>query len=159
MRWLPEYGVGLIAMGNRTYTGWNGVFTEALALLRQTGALRPRMAEPSPALVTARDEVSQLVIEWDDALADRVAAVNLFVDRSTERRRREIADFRAVVGGCKAPDRFTFVENALRGTWTLSCERGDLDVAVTLAPTMPPAVQFLEVMRSRPQVCAACPQP
>ena len=24
MRWLPEYGVGLIALGNRTYTGWGG---------------------------------------------------------------------------------------------------------------------------------------
>ena len=22
MRWLPEYGVGIIAFGNRTYTGW-----------------------------------------------------------------------------------------------------------------------------------------
>ena len=24
MRWLPEYGVGIIAFGNRTYTGWGG---------------------------------------------------------------------------------------------------------------------------------------
>jgi CubicO group peptidase (beta-lactamase class C family) len=157
MRWLPDFGIGLIAMGNRTYTGWNGVFTQALELLQQTGALRARMAAPSPALVKARDEVSQLVIEWDDALADRVAAGNLFLDRSKERRRREIADLRAQVGACRTTDQFTFVENALRGTWTLTCERGNLDVAVTLAPTMPPAVQFLQVGPSRPQTRSACP--
>ncbi|HUE88066.1 MAG TPA: serine hydrolase domain-containing protein [Vicinamibacterales bacterium] len=159
MRWLPEYGVGLIGMGNRTYTGWNGVFNQALELLQQTGALRPRMATPSPALVKARDEVSQLVMEWDDTLADRIAAVNLFLDRSKDRRRREIADLRAKVGTCRAADQFTFVENALRGTWTLACERGDLDVAVTLAPTMPPAVQFLQVAPSRPQARVACTAP
>jgi CubicO group peptidase (beta-lactamase class C family) len=159
MRWLPEYGVGLIGVGNRTYTGWNGVFSQALELLRQTGALRPRMATPSPALVRARDEVSQLVMAWDDSLADRIAAVNLFLDRSKDRRRREIADQRAKVGTCRAPDQFTFVENALRGTWTLACERGNLDLAVTLAPTMPPTVQFLQVSPSRPQTRGACTVP
>jgi CubicO group peptidase (beta-lactamase class C family) len=156
MRWLPEYGVGLIGMGNRTYTGWNGVFNQALELMQKTGALRPRMAAPSAALIKARAEVSQLVRAWDDALADRVAAVNLFLDRSKDRRRRDIAELREKVGACRAPDRFTFVENALRGTWTLECERGNLDVAVTLAPTMPPAVQFLEVAPSRLQTRGAC---
>ena len=159
MRWLPDYGVGLIAMGNRTYTGWNDVFTQVLELLRKTGGLQPRQATPSPALVAARDEVSRLVMDWDDALADRVAAGNLFVDRSKDRRRREIADLRAKVGACRTTDRFTVVENALRGTWTLNCERGDLDVAITLAPTMPPTVQYLQVAPSRPQRRDSCPQP
>lgn len=156
MQWLPEYGVGLIAMGSRTYTGWNGVFSQALELLRKSGALALRMAQPSPALVTARDDVSQLVIEWDDALADRIAAVNLFLDRSKDRRRREIEDLRAKVGVCKPARAFGFIENALRGTWTLSCERGDLGVSITLAPTMPPTVQFLEVAMAQPQNRGVC---
>jgi CubicO group peptidase (beta-lactamase class C family) len=158
MRWLPEYGVALIAMGNRTYTGWGGVFSQALALMQKTGALKPRMPEPSAALLQARDDVSRLVLAWDDRLADQVAAVNLFLDRSKERRRREIETLRAKVGQCQPTERFTFVENALRGTWTLACERGDLDVSVTLAPTMPPTVQYLEVTPSRPQTRASCPQ-
>jgi CubicO group peptidase (beta-lactamase class C family) len=156
MRWLPEYGVGLIGLGNRTYTGWNGVFNQALEVMQKTGALRPRMATPSAALIKARGDVSQLVMAWDDALADRVAAVNLFLDRSKDRRRREIAELRANVGACRVPDQFAFVENALRGTWTLECERGNLDVAVTLAPTMPPSVQFLDVAPSRRQARGAC---
>ena len=27
MRWLPDYGVGIIAFGNLTYTGWSRVVT------------------------------------------------------------------------------------------------------------------------------------
>jgi CubicO group peptidase (beta-lactamase class C family) len=158
MRWLPEYGVALIAMGNRTYTGWGGVFNQALEILQKTGALKPRMAEPSAALVKAKTDVSRLVMQWDDALADEIAAVNLYLDRSKDRRQREIAALRAKVGTCKPADRFSFVENALRGTWTLACERGDLDVAVTLAPTIPPSVQYLEVMPARQQTRSSCPQ-
>jgi hypothetical protein len=134
------------------------VFTQALELLRKDGALVPRMAEPSPALVNARDDVSRLVMAWDDALADRVAAVNLFLDRSKDRRQREIEQLRAKVGACKMPERFTFVENALRGSWTMSCERGDLGVSITLAPTMPPTVQFLEVGPAQASNRNACSQ-
>jgi CubicO group peptidase (beta-lactamase class C family) len=156
MRWLPEYGVGLIAMGNRTYTGWSGPFARALELLQQTGALQRRQPQPSPALVEMRGAVSKLVVQWDDAAADRIAAVNLYRDRDKERRRREIEALRAKVGTCTTPEGFTFVENALRGTWTMNCERGNLDVSITLAPTMPPLVQYLEVAPATPQVRAAC---
>lgn len=158
MRWLPEYGIALIGMGNRTYTGWNGIFSQALDVMRKHNVLQRRTPEPSPALLKARDAVSQLVMKWDDVLADRVAAVNLFRDRDRERRRREIEALRAQVGECKPADRFTLVENALRGTWTLACERGSLDVSITLAPTLPPTVQYLEVMRSKPQSRATCPE-
>jgi hypothetical protein len=59
MRWLPEYGVGLIAFGNKTYTSWPSTFDAALDALARTGGLRPRAIEPSPALVAARDEVAR----------------------------------------------------------------------------------------------------
>lgn len=145
MRWLPDYGVGLIAFGSLTYAGWNAVAMDALGRLVKTGGLQPRVRMPSRALVEARDAVSQLVIQWDDALADRIAAENLFLDRSKERRRKEIEDLTAGVGSCSPPDRFDVVENALRGQWTMRCERGTLQVSITLAPTMPPTVQYLSV--------------
>ncbi len=153
MRWLPDYGVGIMAFGNLTYTGWGGVVGEAMDRLVKTGALRPRVMQPSRALVEARDAVSKLVAGWDDALADKIAAENLFMDRSKDRRRKELDDLRATVGACSAPDGFDVVENALRGQWTMACERGRLEVSITLAPTMPPAVQYLSV---RP--AAAAPQ-
>jgi CubicO group peptidase (beta-lactamase class C family) len=141
MRWLPEHGVAIIAMGNLTYTSWGRVTDEAFARLERTGGLSPRVPLPSAALLAARDEVSQLIGAWDDARADRMAADNLFLDESKARRRARLATLTAAHGTCRVmPDRFD-VENALRGTWLMACDRGWLQVAVTLAPTTPPRVQ------------------
>jgi CubicO group peptidase (beta-lactamase class C family) len=150
MRWLPEYGVGIIAFGNRTYTGWGGAAEEALVLLAKTGGLQPRTVQPSPALTGAKASVSSLMNRWDDQLADRIAAVNLFLDRSKDRRQAEFGRFRSDLGTCRAADGFEYVENPLRGEWLFSCDRGQLRAEVTLAPTMPPLVQHLEVRRVMP---------
>lgn len=154
MRWLPEHGVGIIAFANITYAGWGRVVGEAFDRLAATGGLPPREARPSQELIDAQRSVSALVADWRDDLADRIAAQNLYLDRAKERRRREIDDLRGKVGACKPPDRFDYVENALRGQWTMACERGNLQVSITLAPTMPPKVQYLLVRLASPQPAA-----
>lgn len=151
MQWLPEHGVGIITFGNRTYSGWSGVTNEAFERMTKTGALQPRVVQPSPALTSARNSVSQLIEKWDDRLADSIAAENLYLDESRDRRRAQIEGLHAQVGACAADrDRFDYVENALRGQWVVSCERGKLLAAITLAPTMPPTVQYLSVRPSPP---------
>jgi CubicO group peptidase (beta-lactamase class C family) len=148
MRWLPEHGVGIIAFGNRTYTNWAGPSTEALGIMLKTGGLVPRAPQPSAVLMARREAVSRLVTRWDDRLADSLAAVNLFLDRSRDRRQAEIAKLQTEVGPCRAGSGFDVVENALRGQWTMPCDRGALRVSITLAPTTPPTVQFFEVSRA-----------
>jgi CubicO group peptidase (beta-lactamase class C family) len=150
MQWLPEYGIGIIAFGNRTYTPWSTPVAAALATLKQRAGLKPREAVPAKALVDARERVTRLVLDWDDGLARSIAADNLFLDRSLERRRVEVVALREKVGTCQPAGGFGYVENALRGRWILPCDRGDLLVSVTLAPTMPPGVQFLEVTPAPP---------
>jgi CubicO group peptidase (beta-lactamase class C family) len=156
MRWLPEYGVGIVALGNRTYSGWGGVVGTAIDLLDKTGALQRREVQPSAALIASRAAVSRLVEKWDDVEAERLAAVNLFLDRAKERRRQEIETLRAKVGVCTPDSGFVDVENALRGRWSFTCERGKLQASITLAPTMPPKVQFLEVAPLQPPSRATC---
>jgi CubicO group peptidase (beta-lactamase class C family) len=168
MRWLPEYGVGLIAFGNRTYAGWGGVFDAALGALQQGGGLVPREVRPSPALAAARRDVNALVERWDDATLDRLAAMNLLLDRSRERRRAEFARLGAELGACRERPGWLYSENALRGDWLLDCERGIAQLSVTLAPTVPPGVQHLE-LRTLPATAdvaaltglppQACPRP
>ena len=147
MRWLPEYGVGLIAMGNVTYASFGDMFNDTLAALQRTGALQPRVIMPSPALVSAQKDVSQLVMKWDDALAARIAADNLFLDETAGRRAARIRDLNGKHGACR-PVATIEAENALRGKWRMPCERGWVDVAITLAPTMPPRVQYLRTSGS-----------
>ncbi len=145
MRWLPEHGVGIVALGNLTYTGWTAVSTEALEALARTGGLQPRVPQPAPVLLERRQQVSRLVTRWDDALADSIAAMNLFLDEPKDRRRVAIESLRAAAGGeCRNEGPFV-VANALRGRWRMRCRDGDLLVAITLAPTEPAKVQFLRV--------------
>ncbi len=113
---------------------------------------------PAKALVEARERVTRLVVDWDDGLARSLAAENLFLDRSMERRRAEIAALLEQVGACEAGSGFAYVENALRGKWVLPCARGEVVVAVTLAPTMPAGVQYLEVKRAPPDWKAGRPE-
>jgi len=150
MRWLPEHGVGIVALGNLTYTGWGSVTEEALGVLARTGGLEPRAARPSPVLLARREQVTRLVTRWNDALADSIAAMNLYLDESRDRRRASIERLRSQVGdGCRNEGPF-LAENALRGRWRMRCASGDLRVTITLAPTEPATVQFLEVRAMAP---------
>ena len=144
MRWLPEYGVGLIGMSNRTYGGFGGVFNDAINELNKTGALKPRVVQPSPSLLSAQADVSQLIIKWDDTLANRIAADNLFLDVAAEERKTRWESLAKDHGVCR-PANSIEPENALRGTWKMMCERGWLEVGITLAPTMPPKVQLINI--------------
>jgi len=161
MRWLPSYGVGIIAMGNLTYTSWGGVIDRALDALHATGALQPREAQPSSALTDMHDAVSRLVASWDDALADSVAAMNLFLDESKDRRQAQVTSLVTSMGGACHNEGPFLVENALRGRWRMACDGGTIEVSITLAPTTPPRVQYLRVAPAGPAPLRAptnCPE-
>lgn len=142
MRWLPEHGVGIIALGNLTYTSWTRVVDDAIDALARSGGLQARVPQASPALLAARDDVIRLMSGWDDALADRIAADNLYLDEPKPRRRASLDSLAARHGAC-APDGGIDAENALRGEWKMRCARGQVRVRITLAPTMPAKVQYL----------------
>jgi hypothetical protein len=130
-------------MGNLTYTSWGRVSEDALDALERTGGLKPRTPQPSAALVAARAAVNRLIDRWDDGEAKAIAADNLFLDApaGSAASRRAV---RATLGVCRADEAFE-AENALRGTWRMTCDRGSIRVAVTLAPTVPPKVQLWEI--------------
>ena len=149
MRWLPDYGVGIVALGNLTYTPWTPVSNEALAILMKTGGLVPREPQPAPVLNERRDQVSRLVMGWNDALADSMAAMNLYIDESKPRRKAEIEHVVAAAGGACRNEGNLLALNALRGSWRMRCASGDLRVTITLAPTEPAGVQYLSVAPMR----------
>jgi CubicO group peptidase (beta-lactamase class C family) len=141
MLWLPEHGVALVGLANLTYADWSG-FGDALDTLEAGGGLEARVPQPSPALLAARAAVDGLYDAWDDRAFDALAADNLSLDSPREKRRAEFLDLKSRHGACR-PGTIA-AENALRGTWSRACERGELFLKVTLAPTQPPKVQLLE---------------
>jgi hypothetical protein len=111
--------------------------------------LQKRVVEPSPALLAAQRDVSQLVNKWDDALASRIAADNLFMDEPAPRRAAGFRELAEKHGACRTDAKID-AENALRGSWKMTCERGWVNVSITLAPTNPPRVQSLRTQSVMP---------
>ena len=149
MRWLPDYGVGIVALGNLTYTGWGSVVDQAVQALAGTGGLIAREVQPAPVLLERQAQVTRLVTNWNADLADSIAAMNLFRDEAKVRRQAAIEQLVTQAGGNCGPEGAMVAENALRGTWRLRCASSDLRVTVTLAPTEPASVQFLRVVPLR----------
>lgn len=144
MRWLPEYGVGFIAMANLTYASFAGFFDQATSALQATGGLVPRAVQPGPELLVRQREVARLVTGWSDSLAHRIAADNLFLDQPLEDWRTSIGSIAERHGACRLEEGIE-AENALRGAWRMPCERGWVRVSITLSPTRPAMVQSLGI--------------
>lgn len=150
MRWLPEHGVAVVALGNLTYASWGRPGNEMLEALGRTGALKPRVPQPSAALLSSQTGVNKLVMgPWSDEVADSLAADNLFLDTPRDKRKADFEEQRARHGACR-PEGPIETENALRGAWKLACDRGSIRVEITLAPTMPPRVQHLKATSALP---------
>lgn len=145
MRWLPEHGVGIVALGNLTYTGWGGVIDQAFEVLARSGGLTPRQPQPAPVLLAMQQQVTRLVLNWQQPLADSIAAMNLYLDEAAPRRASAIAKLREAAGGSCRSAGPMLAENALRGTWLVPCASASLRIAITLAPTEPARVQQLTV--------------
>ena len=72
--------------------------------------------------------------------------MNLFLDESKDRRHAAIDRVRMAAGDACRNEGELVAENALRGRWRMRCASGHLRVSITLAPTEPAKVQFLEVV-------------
>ena len=153
MRWLPEHGVGFIAMANLTYASFAGFFDQATSALEATGALQPRVVQPGPELLARQREVARLVTAWSDSLAQRIAADNLFLDQPIDAWRANLASITERHGACRLEDGIE-AENALRGAWRMPCERGWVRVGITLSPTRPARVQALGIRSVLPPSAA-----
>ncbi|NJD09762.1 MAG: beta-lactamase family protein, partial [Gemmatimonadetes bacterium] len=149
MRWLPEHGVGMVAMGNLTYASFAGLFDEITAELERTGGLQARQPQPSPELRAAQQDITRLVTEWRDRLAQRIAADTLFLDDPASSWQARLRPLAARHGRCPAEPGMV-PEHAQRGSWRMGCARGWLNVSITLAPTRPARVQYLSVQSVLP---------
>lgn len=94
--------------------------------------------------MAARDAVVRLIDRWDDALADRTFADNFFADTARARWRERLTRLGQRHGALR-PSGEPRWENWLRGSWSMTGDRGHCRVWMTLSPTMPPRVQMLRI--------------
>ena len=105
MRWLPDYGVGIIAFGNVTYTGWGNAVGSAIDRLDRTGGLRPTRGpchrrRSSRRATTSRSSWCAGTTRWRTRSPPRTCS---WIDRRIDGARRSRSCV-AKVGACTAPD-------------------------------------------------------
>lgn len=143
MRWHPASGVGVIALGNRTYAPMSTYAAEALAALVSREAAPVRTVVPWGATRTAGGQMEDLLRAWDDDLAAEAFAFNVDLDEPFDRRRAEIERIRERHGAL-SPDQDLPAESDSPAhlVWWLRGERGGrVRVEILLTGERPPRVQ------------------
>lgn len=140
---FPDYGVGLMAFGNLTYTTpWP--LTEIRKLLFETIELQPRQLPVSDILVEKQEQVAQLIQSWDTALEAKILAENFYLDKSRENRISEVKEILDKAGAIESMGEMKPL-NQLRGSFKLITENGAIDIFFTLTPEKNPKVQYLDM--------------
>lgn len=118
-------------------------------MLRKAGLLEARPATISDALATAYEAVARMYASGDVTAAGDVLAMNFFLDRSAEGWARDLASLKSEVGDCGSSDAMV-ATGALSGEFTWRCEHGRVRGSLLLAPTNPPGIQALSLVRATP---------
>ncbi|MCG8321544.1 MAG: beta-lactamase family protein [Cytophagales bacterium] len=140
---FPDYGIGIMAFGNLTYTSpWPT--REVINLLFDSANLQPRQLPPSDILLKRQEQVTLFIQHWDEDLEAQILAENFYLDQSREHRRQEIQQVLNNAGAIQSEGDIQPL-NQLRGSYKLLAENGDIDIFFTLTPEQDPKVQYLRV--------------
>lgn len=152
MRWLPQRGVGVVALANITYAPMNVLTHQLLELLGDRGALPPAPVLTAPLAEQAVHDLVALLNDWDDALANVLFADNVLLDEPAGRR---AAAAGTAVGrrGRLRVDSLTPTSQAAATAHLTAGDGRELVLRVSLAPTVPPRIQWYEISE-RPAAAA-----
>ena len=146
---LPDFGVGIFALANRTYAGPRAPVWDAAVRLHEAGMLKSRAVKGDQSLASSYAAVGRIYSAGNLTSAGDVLAMNFLMDRSAEGWARDLAGLKTQVGACdtSAP---IVATGALSGDFTWRCENGRVRGHLLLAPTRPPRIQSLELTRMTP---------
>jgi serine-type D-Ala-D-Ala carboxypeptidase/endopeptidase len=146
---LPEYGVGIFALANRTYAGPSGPVWDAAMVLQQAGLLKKQPTPIAEALANAYRAVGAIYTAGDVAAGGDVLAMNFLMDRDAAGWARDIATLKNQVGNCDTTAVIT-PKSALAGEFAWRCVHGRLAGSVLLTPTTPTRIQAIQIERKLP---------
>ncbi|MCA6380374.1 MAG: beta-lactamase family protein [Cytophagales bacterium] len=140
---FPDLGFGVVAFSNLTYASMGVPVSQVVDTLIVLADLKKRVIPVSPILKRMQDDLMKALPTWESRY-DHLFAENFFPDKSKDRWRRETADLFTKIGAIKNVSAMR-PENLLRGTFTITGEKGELSVFFTLTPETKPKIQELDV--------------
>jgi CubicO group peptidase (beta-lactamase class C family) len=150
MRWHPESGWGIVALGNRTYAAMMPAASEALATIVRDHTSRKTYSESDIWYETASamEVVEKLLTKWDDDLADEWFAINMDLDQP---RNERAAIFTALNSSSAAISRVPgnlSTTTPAHAKWQVSSDSGLIEIEILMSPTKQPKIQTLKVAKS-----------
>jgi len=148
-RIMPDYGIGVVAFANRTYSPFGTVNLRVLDTLIRLAGLQPRQLPPSAILEQRRNELMKILPDWTNAEKSEIFAENFFPDYPIDSLRKEARLLFAKAG--KIIDvKPVKPENQLRGTFIMHGEKADIEVYFTLSPERPALIQEYHIREMPP---------
>ena len=142
----PAHGVGIFAFANRTYAGPSGAVWDAAVALSKSGFLKDRSAPVGEELASAYRTVGAIYTQGDVAARRDQLAMNFLMDRDAAGWGRDLASLKKQVGECDTAAPVT-ATSTLSGEFTWRCAHGRVTGSVLLAPTHPPRIQWIQLVR------------
>jgi hypothetical protein len=140
---FPEYGVGIMAFCNLTYTS-PYPFKDFGKLLFDSLDLQPRQLPVSDILAERQKQIVELIQSWDLELETNILAENFYMDKSRAHRMSEIQDVINKAGDIQKTNEME-PRNQLRGSFKIQAENGVINIFFTLSPEKHPKVQQLDI--------------
>lgn len=141
---MPEYGVGIFALTNRTYGGPSGAVWDAAVALHKAGVLKRRALPVSAGLAGAYRTVAAIYEQGHVAAGAAQLAMNFLMDRDAAGWRSDLASLKTKAGQCDTTAPVT-ATSALAGEFVWRCAHGRVAGSVLLAPTNPPRIQEIKL--------------
>ena len=139
-RIMPEYGLGIVTLANRTYAPASAINTTILNLILDKAKLQPRTLPASNVLQQRKAELLKFLPHWKNATESPIFAENFFGDQSVELRRQALQGLFQKAGPIQRIGELKPMNN-LRGTFLIEGTRSNLEIYFTLSPENPPLIQ------------------
>lgn len=150
MRWHPESGWGIVALGNRTYAPMMPAASEALNIIIRDHVSAKTYSESDVWFETASamDVVEKLLTAWDNKLADNWFAVNMDLDQP---RIERISAISSLMAGStllsRVPGSLT-TNTPAHAKWQVTDDSEPVEIEILMSPTTPPKIQTLKVAKA-----------
>ena len=141
---MPDHGVGVFALSNRTYAGPAAPAWDTAVLMDKAGLLESRAVPVSAAVADAYAAAKSAYAAGNLGPLEGRLAMNFLMDRSAENWAAELARLKGEVGACPTDEPLAPI-GAMSAAFRLNCEKGKLDGMLLLAPTSPATIQALRL--------------
>ncbi len=141
---IPQKGLGVFALTNRTYGGPSGAVWDAAAALTKADLFKDRPLPVSDDLARAYSAVGAIYKSGSIAGSQNQLAMNFLMDRDAAGWSRDLATLKKAVGDCDTVADIA-ATGSLAGEFKWRCTRGRVTGSLLLAPTNPATIQQIKL--------------